>query len=152
MPTHASRSLRNSCTLADHHNLLKPGSAEAATLQLSTRLWNRVDLRIKYGTLMFISGKEPTQWQTGWWQTPHTFLGRLDPRSREGLSQFFTCFSNSTLVVRPGIRYSIVPQCPVCAKNGVKRGNQGYEKKEWKTSLLRVEGRERGKRILGLLI
>ena len=32
-------------------------------------------------------------------------IRQLDQRTREGLCKIFTCFSNSTLVVRPGIKY-----------------------------------------------
>ena len=39
-------------------------------------------------------------------------VGQFDLRSREGPCQIFTCYSNSTLVVRPGIGYRMVLWCP----------------------------------------
>ena len=39
------------------------------------------------------------------------------------------------------LKYRIVPWCPGCTKIREKRRNQGFEKREWKKSILRVEGR-----------
>ena len=41
----------------------------------------------------------------------------------------FTCFSNFTIVVHPGIKFRIVLWCPGDTKNILKHRNHGYEKR-----------------------